>query len=147
MVRLIIFLLLTCSITIAQPGERLEALRTSFITTELDLTPEQAQQFWPIYNQHQQKMQELREEEIQLLKNIRKNLADSDEQEAERMLDQFLDIEQRKGNLDASSVYKDLVAVIGAKKVLMLKRAEFQFKQRLLRELSERRGKRGRPRE
>ena len=30
--------------------EKLEAARVAFITTRLDLKPEQAQQFWPIYN-------------------------------------------------------------------------------------------------
>ena len=32
-----------------KPGE-LEALKTAFITQRLQLTPEEAQKFWPIYN-------------------------------------------------------------------------------------------------
>ncbi|MES2429953.1 MAG: hypothetical protein V4556_03390 [Bacteroidota bacterium] len=39
-----------------QPGDKkqqnIEALKIAFISKELALTPEEAQQFWPIYNQY-----------------------------------------------------------------------------------------------
>ncbi|MEX2513236.1 MAG: hypothetical protein WD398_10045 [Cyclobacteriaceae bacterium] len=45
--------------------EKLEAARVAFITNRLSLTPDQAEKFWPLYNQHQdsrdQLMRELRE--------------------------------------------------------------------------------------
>ena len=36
----------------AQDGEKIKALKIAFITQRLQLTPEQAQKFWPIYNQY-----------------------------------------------------------------------------------------------
>jgi hypothetical protein len=33
-------------------GGQLEAMKTTFITTRLRLTPEEAEKFWPIYNQY-----------------------------------------------------------------------------------------------
>lgn len=33
-------------------GGELEAMKTGFITTRLRLTPEEAERFWPIYNQY-----------------------------------------------------------------------------------------------
>lgn len=32
--------------------EKLESAKIAFITKRLDLTPEQAEKFWPLYNQH-----------------------------------------------------------------------------------------------
>ena len=36
----------------AQNGNRLEALKIAYITKKMDLSPEEAQKFWPIYNQY-----------------------------------------------------------------------------------------------
>lgn len=36
----------------AQNGNRLPALKIAYITNKLNLTPEEAQRFWPIYNQY-----------------------------------------------------------------------------------------------
>ena len=35
--------------------ERMQSEKIAFITAELDLTPEEAQTFWPVYNQIEQK--------------------------------------------------------------------------------------------
>ncbi len=34
----------------------IEALKVAFISKELELTPEEAQQFWPVYNQYAKEM-------------------------------------------------------------------------------------------
>ena len=49
------FLLIVClAFTVlkgsAQDGSRLEALKIAYITKNLDLSPEEAQKFWPVYN-------------------------------------------------------------------------------------------------
>jgi hypothetical protein len=35
-----------------QDGGRLDALKIAYITKNLDLSPEEAQKFWPVYNQY-----------------------------------------------------------------------------------------------
>ena len=40
--------------------ENIEAMKIGFITKKLDLTPEEAQKFWPVYNQYNDKMKDLR---------------------------------------------------------------------------------------
>jgi hypothetical protein len=39
-------------------GGQLEAMKTTFITTRLQLTPEQAEKFWPIYNVYSQEVKQ-----------------------------------------------------------------------------------------
>ncbi|UEG50472.1 hypothetical protein LK994_03150 [Ferruginibacter lapsinanis] len=36
--------------------DNIEALKVAFISKELDLTPEEAQKFWPIYNQYSKEL-------------------------------------------------------------------------------------------
>jgi hypothetical protein len=36
----------------AQDGEKIQALKIAFITQKLQLTPDEAQKFWPVYNQY-----------------------------------------------------------------------------------------------
>ncbi len=81
------FLLLLCVSFIVlngmtQDGHRLEALKIAYITKKLDLSPEEAQRFWPVYNQYAAELKQARQyanktsqSEIELdeaLLNIRK---------------------------------------------------------------------------
>jgi hypothetical protein len=62
-------LLLTCFafsilIGIAQNGRTIEALKIAYITKRLDLSPEEAQKFWPIYNQYAEELKRTRQDAI-----------------------------------------------------------------------------------
>ena len=47
-----------------QPSEKkqanIEALKVAFITKELELTPDEAQKFWPVYNQYSKELKATR---------------------------------------------------------------------------------------
>jgi hypothetical protein len=43
-------------------GGRLEALKIAYITKQLNLTPEEAQRFWPVYNQYSNEIKGARQE-------------------------------------------------------------------------------------
>jgi hypothetical protein len=47
-------------------GGRLQALKIAYITKKLNLSPEEAQKFWPIYNQY---ADEIRKAQIEIRKN------------------------------------------------------------------------------
>ena len=51
-------------IGLAQNGNRLEALKIAYITKRLDLSPEEAQKFWPIYNQYAEELKRARQDAI-----------------------------------------------------------------------------------
>jgi hypothetical protein len=40
-------------------GQKIQALKIAFITQKLQLTPQEAQQFWPIYDQYQTEIRNL----------------------------------------------------------------------------------------
>jgi len=49
-------------------GSRLEALKIGYITKKLNLTPEEAQKFWPVYNQYATEIKKVRQDAV--LKNV-----------------------------------------------------------------------------
>ena len=49
----------------AQDGERLQALKIAYLTKKLDLSPEEAQKFWPIYNKYAEEIRNIRIEQLQ----------------------------------------------------------------------------------
>jgi hypothetical protein len=58
------FLILSGFSIRAQNGNRLEALKIAYITNKMDLSPEEAQKFWPIYNQYAAELKAARQEAV-----------------------------------------------------------------------------------
>ena len=53
-------------------GGKLEALKIAYLTKKLDLTTEEAQRFWPVYNKYTEEIRSIRKEQKQ------KNLTELD---------------------------------------------------------------------
>jgi len=115
---------------------KLESARIALITERLNLTPPQAQQFWPIYNEYAQQRRNIQLE----LRNSRhgmdmKNLS---EEQSRKLLNAKISGRQRQLNLD--SKYSDrLRRVISDRQILALGRAEDDFRQMIIRRLEQRR--------
>jgi hypothetical protein len=58
---LLIFFILLVSLSQikAQDGEKIQSLKIAFITQKLQLTPDEAQKFWPVYNQYDNEIRSL----------------------------------------------------------------------------------------
>lgn len=60
----------------------IEALKVAFISKELDLTPEEAQKFWPVYNQYAKELRSTIKDDVDVLDrdekvlNLRKSYKD-----------------------------------------------------------------------
>ena len=57
-------LVFTFFIGSAQNGDHINALKIAYITKRLDLSPEEAQKFWPIYNQYAEELKRARQDAI-----------------------------------------------------------------------------------
>ena len=118
--------------------EQIKALKTAFITTELELTSAEAEKFWPIYNTFEEKQFELRHEKIRSYQNrLEKDLATISEKEAEQLLIKIEAAEDELYQL-RKKFNKDLCTVFSPKKVLLLKKYEDDFNRNLLRQMRER---------
>jgi len=121
--------------------QRIKALKTSYITNALNLTPKEAEQFWPVYNLYTQKIQALKmDSEISTQKQIR--LAGGIDyitnEQAKILIAKSLKIEQQVTDAKINMV-KELSSIISAKKILLLKKSERNFNRKMLQELGKRR--------
>lgn len=127
--------------------QEIKAQKSAFITTKLALTPEEAQQFWPIYNEYDDKQDALRKEMRELLKGARDDQGMT-EAEAAQLLEKGLQHRQKEIDLERS--YQErFKKCIGAVKTVKLRKAEHDFNREVLRKfrdrLEDRRGGDGPP--
>ncbi len=97
-------------------GEKIKALKIAFITQKLNLTADEAQKFWPVYNQYDQEVRGV----------DRKDVMKSDQQ--------LLDIRKKY----QSSFEK----ILGPQRLNRLFNAERDFREVLIRRLKDRQSQR-----
>jgi hypothetical protein len=115
--------------------EKVEAMRIAFITQKLDLSPEEAQKFWPVYNEFQKKREELQKKHRQENKSAKDNIDSLSDKQVEALVDGEMVFRQK--NLDLEKEYHSkFKSVLPIKKVARLYKAEEQFTRRLLEEIS-----------
>lgn len=142
---LLSFLLLTFTIlTIGQTQEekdKIERLRIAFLTEELDLSVEEGQQFWPIYNEYQNEKTAVEEEVKEITKEMRKteNPSSSD---VKKTIDRMAATKSQGVQLEQEYLTKSL-QVLGPDKTLKLVKAEKEFRRQILKNLKEGGGQRG----
>lgn len=120
--------------------EKVKALKVAFITEKLELTSEEAQKFWPLYNAYDESKSELRYEKMRNILNRFKpgNVESLSEKEASALLIQMEKIEEDLFNLRRKFI-KDLQSIVSAKKIIKLKKAEEDFNRELLKQMREKR--------
>lgn len=116
--------------------DRIEAARAAVITEQLNLTPEQAQKFWPVYNEYSQKREVLRREFFEERRKI--DPANPDPKAEERVFNLGLTIRQRELDLDKEYSSK-MMGVITGQQMLKLRHAERNFQQMVMNQLQQRR--------
>ncbi|PWL39209.1 hypothetical protein DKG77_09620 [Flagellimonas aquimarina] len=139
--RLLILSILMMSATLfyAQgPGrERIKTLKVAFITERLSLTSEEAQLFWPIYNEHEKILEGIRRNERVELKSQAILLENMSQEETSTLLDKYIAMHKKKYNAEQDFI-AEIRKVVPPKKVLLLLKAEEDFKKRLLQQYRKR---------
>ncbi|MDY8137245.1 hypothetical protein [Aquimarina sp. 2201CG5-10] len=123
------------------PRERMKAFKVGYITDQLDLNGSEAQKFWPIYNNHEEKVDKLKFKERKLIRSLKEANNGPDglnDQQAGDFLNQYLETVKTKSQL-RQQLIKDLQKVLPNKKILRLIKAEADFNRRLMKQLQERR--------
>src|SRR4051812_49305516 len=67
--------------------ERIESMKIGMITQRLNLTPEEAKVFWPVYNKYSAELQEIRKDRRENLMNARENFDSMSDAEIEKAVD------------------------------------------------------------
>ena len=109
---------------------RMEAKKIGYITEQLDLSTEEAQKFWPIYNEFQDKIKSLKEETRE------KGRSDKDftDAEAQTFLNTIFEREQKELDLK-KNYFKKMEAAISKAKIAKLYTIENKFRDKVYRSI------------
>ncbi len=137
----ILLLLLVNLATYAQgdemPHEKIKTLKVAYLTSKLSFTSEEAQVFWPIYNEYQDKKLAINKKRKSIGKAVDGDLNQFTDAELNKMLDDYIVLKQQETSLDAEYLQK-FRKVLPVKKVAMLQKAERDFKMEVLEEYKKR---------
>lgn len=113
--------------------EQIKALKVGFITNELSLTTEEATKFWPIYNTFEEKQYELKSRKMKAIKaKLNDDSLDKmSEKDASALLNQMESTENELYQVRRKLI-SSLKGILPATKILKLKKAEDNFKKKLL---------------
>jgi hypothetical protein len=128
-ITLILFLALSWGAWAQRPPvdrEKLEAARIAFITTRIDLKPEQAEKFWPIFNEYS----DSRENTMRQISQLGKDLDTIGEEEAKARIQKRL---QLQGELlqEEQKFVTAASKVLSSKQILMLNNVARDFNRHL----------------
>ncbi|MBI1183368.1 hypothetical protein GC194_03805 [bacterium] len=134
-----IFLVLTffsCMAAIAQPPmeankEAARSLKVGIYTNVLNLTPAEAEKFWPLFNEFESKMDKIKNREFEIRSKIEGAFATISDEELEKLIDEMMDLQKQETDL-LVSYYEKYKKVLPIKKVALIHRAEMMYKRALL---------------
>ncbi len=116
-----------------QPRQEVEALRAAIFTQALDLSPEESQGFWPLFNEYEEKRKDLRRQY-----RADRRLELMTDEEAETFMEETFEREEKELELK-KEYFRKFKSVLPVRKIARLPAAEKAFQQRLLEILKTRR--------
>jgi malic enzyme len=130
-----LFLFIVGQNLMAQPiskKEKIDALRAEFISKKVKLNAQEAQAFWPLYNEMNDKIDHNKRVFRQQYGNI--NL--ENEKEAEAFLSAELTMRQKEIETQRD-YYEKCKKIMSASKLAQIRRAEEDFKKELIKTIKE----------
>lgn len=106
--------------------EKLQAARIAFITTRIDLKPDQAEKFWPIFNQYNDE----REQIMRQISDLGRGSESVSEEEAKSRIAKRFQYQTDLIDKEKSFV-NDASKVISSKQILMLNNIARDFNRQL----------------
>ena len=112
--------------------DKMDAQKVAYITQQLDLTEDESQRFWPIYNSYQDELDQLKSS---MDLKFSKNMTDK---EAEDLMYKMLDTKAKEIEIQKANI-KKMKTVISPKRIAALYKAERAFKEKIVSNIRERR--------
>jgi hypothetical protein len=134
----ITLLLSAATVTEAQTAGRIDAERTAYFTRRLNLTVDEAERFWPVYNDYSSRRDKLNQDKNSLLRYVNQNYQNLSPEELTEAGDKVIEMGKQEADL-AAEYHARFLEVLPPGKVVLLYGAEMQFKTFLLNQLQQRR--------
>lgn len=112
--------------------DKFKAEKIAFFTDALELTPDEAAIFWPVYNEYEKKKWELSKDRREMDRQMDNGIKEMTEQECIEFANKFSSFPQKDADLNKEYNEKFL-KVLPPRKVVMLYIAEMNFRNHMLR--------------
>jgi len=116
--------------------DKLNGYKIAFFTQRLNLTSQEAEKFWPVYNDFQNKRNSLQQERALLNRNINQNELNMTDKEMIDAGDKLISFQVQEAAL-AQEFHKKVKEILSPRKVIRLYQAENQYRLQLLNELKD----------
>ena len=123
--------------------EKIQSEKIAFLTTEIGLTPEEAQAFWPVYNQVEKEKDEAMHNVIKAYKELCKAI-EAGGKDVSALLDKYIAAQANMNEVE-NGVAAKYKAVLPVEKVAKLYVSEERFRRNHIRKLHGGEGRPGQP--
>ena len=132
---ILLLTLFTVNVFAQTKDEKIETLKIAYITEKLNLSKSEAQKFWPIYNAYDADDDAIRDK----IKHQRKStdMEALSETEAKTLLNKMIKSNDERHRL-FNKYIDDLEVILPAKKIIILKKTEDEFRRKIFEEYKKR---------
>lgn len=123
--------------TPSQGRERIEAAKTAYLSRHIKLTSGEARQFWPVYDQYQEEMAQVRMNRKEVLHHEDSELESMSESEINALIDSRI-AQAEKALAARKKMIESLRQFLPPIKIARFLRAEHQFNEELQQRLKNR---------
>lgn len=113
-----------------QRWEKFRAEKVAFLTSNLDLTPEEAQKFWPIYNQMEKERQEAQDQRREVERKVQEAGGSMSKKEIVDLTREFTSTMKHEGAL-ISKYNEEFLKILPPEKVLKIYQSENEFRMKI----------------
>lgn len=123
--------------THAQPNEKIEAWKIAYITKNLDLSPAEAQKFWPVYNAYKAEIEDIQKRKNTIRRGSRRVIQAKSDAELEQIADEYIDLSVRQADIQAT-YHLELKKILPIRKVVLFYKTEQEVNRKILEEIRRR---------
>jgi hypothetical protein len=116
--------------------DRIKSIKVAYITERLNLTPQEAEVFWPVYNDFENRKGEIHHNRRKLTEEFMKNQENLSDAEVIKMIDEYTNYNKAESELMVQ-FDKKFREILPPGKVMKLIIAEVQFRNYLINKFRE----------
>ena len=114
--------------------EKFRSMKVAYFTEELGLTSEEAEKFWPVYNEYDNKRSELSRERRKVFREFSAEMETRSDEQAVEMVDRHIEF-QKKGLKLEIDFYAKIKEILPPKKIIKIYITEVHFREHMLMQL------------
>lgn len=131
---LLTVILFACKPKQEKSEEMLKAEKVAFFNKKLDLTTQESDNFWPVYNEYWKRKNQIYDDKRTAMKYCSKNLEKMSNEEIIKYADMYINFQKQESDLliEFNEKFKQ---VLPPKKVFLLYQTDYEFKTYLLQQI------------